>query len=94
MGRRGEQGAERLINNECTLPFCALPRGREKELSFIMRLATQRPQFNGFYYNLTICPSSKSSAKRPSRRRACSFSKLNRGRVAKEWAQQIYISFA
>jgi glucan-binding YG repeat protein len=54
-----------------------------------MHLATQRPQFNGFYYNLTICPSSKSSAKSPSRRQACSFAKLNGGRVAKEWVQLV-----
>jgi hypothetical protein len=59
-----------------------------------MHLAIQSPQFNGFYYNLTICPSSKSSTKRPSQMRACSFSKLIWERVAKDWAQQIYISFA
>jgi hypothetical protein len=58
-----------------------------------MRLAIQRAQFNGFYYNLAICPSSKSSTKRRGQRRACSLSKLNWGRVAKEWARQIYISF-
>jgi hypothetical protein len=49
-----------LIYNKSNGKLC----GSIELRHFIVKRLFKGPNFNGFYYNLTICPSSKSSGKK------------------------------